>query len=159
MTKVQEWTNVDRSDWGSIEGDWDDEPDKIQWVDPETDLDCLIVRGPHGALCGYVGVPESHHYFDKDYDDVPVDVHGGLTFAARCQENVEEGHGICHIPEHGRSDKIWWLGFDCAHCDDLCPGYQGKFSDLVIPGSTYKNREYVENQIRLLAQQLAIPQL
>lgn len=150
MTKVQEWTYVDRSEFGS--GEWDTEPDKLQWVDPDTDLDCLIVRGPHGALCGYVGVPESSKHFEKSYDDLmDFDVHGGLTYADACRESPDN-HGICHIPEAGRSDKIWWFGFDCAHCDDLTPGYMRKYPEL--SRGTYKNRLYVENQIRQLAQQL-----
>src|SRR5437868_4216905 len=33
-------------------GPWWDEPDKVQWIDPATDLDCLAVRGPFGAWCG-----------------------------------------------------------------------------------------------------------
>lgn len=152
---VQEWTNRDRSGWSS--GEWDDEPDKLQWVDPDTDLDCLIVRGPHGAFCGYVGVPAEHPAFGKGYEEVDAEVHGGLTFADRCQESAPEGHGICHIPEPGRTDKIWWLGFDCAHAGDLCPAYDNADSirgQLGITGDSYKNREFVENEIKQLARQL-----
>lgn len=60
---------------------WDNEPDKVQWIDPATDLDCLAVRNPIGAWCGYVGVPNDHPYYGQPYDDIPVSVHGGLTFA------------------------------------------------------------------------------
>ena len=35
-------------------GEWDNEPDKAHWV--KHNLDCLIVRGPTGALCGYVSL-------------------------------------------------------------------------------------------------------
>lgn len=49
-----EYRTADKSQWG--EGPWTAEPDKRQWRDEATGLPCLIVRGPHGAFCGYVGV-------------------------------------------------------------------------------------------------------
>jgi len=70
-------------DWG--EGPWNNEPDRDVWVDPITDLDCLINRGPSGAWCGYVGVGPDHPLHGVQYDDVDVDVHGGLTYSVACQ--------------------------------------------------------------------------
>ena len=50
----REYTTIDKSTWGP--GPWQSEPDKLQWVDKETQFDCLIVRnGEIGNLCGYVG--------------------------------------------------------------------------------------------------------
>lgn len=80
--KTIEYHCVDKSNWD--EGAWQQEPDKKQWRDKATDLPCLIVRGPSGGLCGYVGVSPSHPLHGKDYDAVDVDVHGGLTFANGC---------------------------------------------------------------------------
>lgn len=60
---MKTWTTVDKSDWPT--GEWHQEPDKAQWIDQATGLDCLIVRGPFGALCGYVGVPQSSPYLRK----------------------------------------------------------------------------------------------
>lgn len=82
-------------------GPWNNEPDKAQWVDDATGLDCLIVRNHGGALCGYVGVPEGHPAYGKDYDTVDVLVHGGLTFASLCAEGVEEGWGGLPRPRAG----------------------------------------------------------
>lgn len=139
-------------------GEWDDEPDKVHWIDEETDMDCLIVRNGLGGLCGYVAVTEDHPFYGKDYDDVDVEVHGGLTFASKCQEHVTEDHGVCHVPAPGRSDNVWWLGFDCAHLGDACPGmiqYRNEISDSKLwDRDTYKNIAYVKNEIRLLAKQL-----
>lgn len=62
-----EYSNVyDKTNWGA--GDWQKEPDKVQWQDEETGLPCLIVRGPTGALCGYVGVPQGHPAYGLSYD-------------------------------------------------------------------------------------------
>lgn len=51
-------------------GQWKDEPDKLQWIDEKTGLDCLIVRNPNALnLCGYVGVPKTHPLYKKGYSD------------------------------------------------------------------------------------------
>lgn len=127
------WREDERKEWGP--GPWDNEVDKRQWLDLETGLPCLIVRGPMGAWCGYVGVPEGHPCFQLGYDQVhgynlesdnyegpcpDLSVHGGLTFADFCAPDGKE-HGICHIVEPGENDRVWWLGFDCGHAFDLVP--------------------------------------
>jgi hypothetical protein len=67
--KTMEWTNRDKSEWAR--GPWDHEPDKMQWQDEATGLPCLIVRGPAGALCGYVGVGPTHPWFGIGYSECP----------------------------------------------------------------------------------------
>ena len=113
MNFVEEYRTEDKAGWG--EGPWQDEPDKVVWVDPATGLDCMAHRNRSGAWCGYVGVPAGHPAYGQDYDNVDVDCHGGLTFAAGCQETGDPAHGICHVPQEGRPAEVWWLGFDCAH--------------------------------------------
>jgi hypothetical protein len=148
-----EYRTIDKAGWG--DGPWQSEPDKKQWEHMPTHLPCLIVRGPAGALCGYVGVPNGHPAYGVDYNHVDVDVHGGLTFAARCQPSAEE-RGICHKVELGESDDVWWLGFDCAHSGDLCPKMNSYPMHLrFIDGDTYKDFAYVENEVSKLAEQLA----
>ena len=49
-------------------GEWHSEPDKAYWIDHETGLPCLIIRGPHGSLNGYVGVPIYHPAYGLSYD-------------------------------------------------------------------------------------------
>jgi len=145
-----EWSHIDKSKWK--DGPWKDEPDKKQWEDKDTGLPCLIVRGPHGALCGYVGVPEGHKYFGEGYNDVPdFECNGGLTFAGSCQKGNDPAKGICHILSEGEPDKTWWLGFDCAHCDDISPGSDFSFDHI----ATYKTLQFVENECKELARQIA----
>lgn len=153
-----EYRYVDKSKWNTDRYDaFLTEPDKVQFEDADTGLPCLIVRGPAGALCGYVGVPESHPLFEKDYDQlydydtesgVSISVHGGITFASKCHSR-EGGLGICHAPAKGESDNVWWFGFDCAHCDDYSPAY-----DSFIRGGIYRTITYVEREIKSLARQL-----
>lgn len=143
---------VDKSAWG--EGPWQSEPDKVQWTDPTTGLPCLIVRSPSGALCGYVGIAEGHPAFEQDYSNVDVEVHGGLTYADHCQTGPEN-HAICHIPEPGQSDHVWWLGFDCAHLNDLAPKYASLPRVAIFSNEVYRDMDYVRGQVTDLARQLA----
>lgn len=96
-----------------IDGPWMSEPDKVHWK--HKGMDCLILRNSEMFnLCGYVGVKPGHPFFEKHYDDVNVDAHGGLTYSDHCSGSV------CHTTNE--EDDIWWLGFDCAHSGDEIPG-------------------------------------
>lgn len=163
-----EYRTIDKSGW--ITGPWTSEPDKRQWRDPDTGLPCLIVRGPVGALCGYVGVHPDHPfhglgYYHSDWDeDAPpltpaqvaindLDVHGGLTFAKGCGHSEDPSRGICHIPAPGEPDNVWWFGFDCSHCDDLAPG----MNDYGFGRrGVYRDIAYVTEQVTSLAGQIAL---
>lgn len=134
------------------------EPDKVQWIDPNTSLDCLIHRGPSGALCGYVGVPPGHRLHGVDYNEAEradgeyFEVHCGLTFADSCGKSDEAtGRGICHIPEEGRPHDLWWLGFDCAHAYDHCPAHARSYS---VGNDIYRDLRYVKREVAALAAQL-----
>lgn len=48
---------------------------------------------------GYVNLPKGHKYYGVYYDEIPVDVHGGLTFSEQIGE-------------------YWTVGFDTAHSGD-----------------------------------------
>lgn len=155
---------VDKSTWG--DGPWMNEPDKKQWLDAATGLPCLVVRNTHctGSLCGYVGLPKSHPLYGKDYYTPDVEVHGGLTFAGECQEVQNDCEGICHKVEVGEDDKVWWFGFDCAHGGDLCPqmtafktkhGFDSPMFGIYGFYESYKDFDYVTNQVTNLAAQLA----
>ena len=86
-----------------------------------------------------------------------LEVHGGITFSDFCQPDRE--HGICHFPSPGEPERVWWLGFDCAHSGDLSPKmnshlsaeWQERFGDR----DTYRTVAYVQAQCAQLARQLA----
>jgi hypothetical protein len=170
ITIERESRHIDKSTWGV--GPWQSEPDKVQWTDEQTGLPCLAVRTPwSGNWCGYVGVAEGHPAFGVGYGAAdklaPEDddgyrglrVHGGLTFADFCQEGAEET-GICHVPQPGQPERVWWLGFDCAHCDDLSPATfvtAGERYRQVMrsnPRYAYRTLEYVQGECANLARQL-----
>lgn len=146
-----EWRTIDMSAWPR--GVWDAEPDKKQWTDKATGYPCLIVRNGEtlGHLCGYVGVTEGHPAFEKHYDGVDVRCHGGLTYSDFCMKDADEAESICHKVETGDNDRVWWLGFDCAHYQDLSPGmrrYSAQSEDV------YRDLAYVEAECAELAAQL-----
>lgn len=154
--KTIEYNFQDKSKYG--EGAWQNEPDKIQWQDKETGLPCLIVRNHSGALCGYVGVPPMHSAYEKHYGDLDFNCHGGLTFSDFCQDHE---HGICHIPDAGEPDNVWWLGFDCGHGGDIIPSFLVLQKDMPEMrsftgawGETYKGIAYVKEECKNLAKQL-----
>lgn len=102
---------------------------------------CRIMRLGSGVykmihLCGYIYIPEGHKYFGKDYDDLEIDVHGGLTYADTT---------LRFQPEVG-----WWIGFDCAHAGDLSYLEESQnFSHNV-----YRTMEFVENELKSVVDQL-----
>jgi hypothetical protein len=159
----QTWidSRVDRSKWPA--GEWDGEPDKVQWTDADTGLVCLAKRNSRsGNWCGYVGVSDAHPWHGKGYNDLPEygpEVHGGLTFANSCQEGPPE-QTICHIPAPGTPDHLWWFGFDCAHAWDYSPMDKVLEAERGYPftvghDETYKPLGYVKRECTSLARQIA----
>ena len=81
-----------------------------------------------GLLCGGV--------IDPKLSNV-VNVHGGLTFSGPLKIAPEK----------------WAFGFDCAHCDDYT---FNPHSILGEHGGVYRDMDYVQNETRKLADQLAV---
>ncbi len=139
----RDWTYPEsRDNWCVGAGAWSDEPDRRQWQDEATGLECLASRNHAGAWCGYVGVPDGHPWFGQGYDDAEpapgqyVEVHWGLTYAGKI-----EGEGL--------PGGLWWLGFDCCHSGDMSP------ADLKYrsPSGTYRDLRFVMSEVGSLARQ------
>jgi hypothetical protein len=138
-----------RLDWRSIPGPWQAEPDREEWR--HLGIVCLAARNVrHGNWCGYVAVPPGHPWHGQSYGQLEdVEIHGGLTYAAPCK-----GH-ICHVPQPGEPDDVWWLGFDCAHSDDLIPFLElERESEPFAP--EYKTLAWVKAETERLAEQVAL---
>jgi hypothetical protein len=61
-----------------------------------------IIRSIQGTWNGYVVLPKNHKYDNKSYDNIPVNVHGGLSYS--------------QLEPSG-----WVIGFDTAHAGDFIP--------------------------------------
>lgn len=120
-----EYRVIDKGDWAR--GAWDDEPDKRQWQDPATGLPCLINRGPSGALCGYVGVPDAHPLHGLSYDEcwnaIEPHAHGGLTFASGCSDTGRERFNkmTAAIPARKKEASIYPRGDSANWLRDWLP--------------------------------------
>ncbi len=152
METLKEYYNlVDKSSWPV--GPWKDEPDLVNLFEEESGLYCQIWRhSTGGSLNGYVALPPSHKYYNKHYDNIDVDVHGGLTFAAISWEE-DQGLATLHgnVLYIGEPGLLYWIGFDCMHWQDLSPGwmmYSSRTSEI------YKDIEYLKNELTNLCKQL-----
>lgn len=131
----------------SADGEWKNELHRIEFK--HVGLSCMMVRNfTFGHWCGYVGVPPGHPAHGKAYADLDVHIHGGITYANGCD------HFICHKPDFGEPDELYWIGFDCAHFGDVSPFYPYKMgSDPKL--LSYKNEQFVIRETKRLAEQLA----
>ena len=120
-------------------------------------VDYIVTIGPLGSYVAYIKIPDEHPWnklVDKKrevgslereisvgYEDIPLDVHGGLTFAGFFEEER----------------NIWWFGFDCAHSQDFSPGIASmlRSSGLPSPHETYRDLNYVKKECIGLASRLA----
>ncbi len=140
-----------------VSGPWDSEPDRIAWTDADTGYPSLMRRNANGSWCGYVAVPLGHTAHGWDYDALEgIEVHGGLTYS---QASLgEPDTGVCHVPAEGEADDVWWLGFDCGHCQDdnwMMVGLRGKHLELATwSHPVYRDVGYVRQECSRLAQQL-----
>ncbi len=95
----------------------------IQWVTTSAPL--------YGAVNGYVKIPEGHPWHGRDYDEIDVAVHGGLTYG----------------------NRSGWIGFDTLHGGDNWPG-----SPRILPLSRFDiewTPELVAVETRRLAHAVA----
>ena len=76
---------------------------------------------------GYLTFTKDHPLYGKNYDDIDIDVHGGLTYS---DETKADGH----IKAEG-----WTIGFDTMHLND----------DIEMQDS-----EYVWNEIESMYKQI-----
>lgn len=161
-TKSETW--IDKSTWGP--GPWQDEPDRIEWIDPATGLTCLMLRSNpgFGVWCGYVAVPPGHRLHGVAHDHAPemthYAAHRGLTFAGPCMTHDRpKREQVCHVPAPGEPDDVWWFGFDCGHGGtDLSPALAARgigMRALERPSEMYRDVAYVTERCRALAAALA----
>jgi len=146
---------------------------------------CVVVAYDMGHRCGYCEIKKGHILYGKGYSedlsdiprikrffnkikrmplgkrgvipilcykkgeislDILIDVHGSVTFTGEGQLQEMEGDG-------------WWIGFDCAHCDDARdPAIMKNLSMLSVAhlfkDGIIRTKEYVEQECKNLAEQL-----
>jgi hypothetical protein len=151
------YTEEEKKRWFG-DGEWVKEPDRVTFE--RKGIRCLVARvvkrdGPDhifgGYLCGYCVLPDDHPWIGKQQEDIPAEVHGGITYA----ESKSKGTLI---------------GFDCAHSEDEIPSMTKANEDFkkMLSGDfgpdfagfgeclgwAYRNIDYVVEQCKQLAGQI-----
>jgi len=98
-----------------------------------------ILRHPKFLnLNGYIYLPPIHPWYKKHYDDIDVEVHGGLTYS-----NIDNESGY------------WCIGFDTNHAGDLS-AINFLMSSNISYDSFYRDWDYVKNQVESLAYEASL---
>jgi len=149
--------------------EWLNELDEVSFE--AEGLPCRMARGSSGAWCGYVGIPSTHPWFGKHYDDkVPLpkgfaerkfnDGVGVIDLFLHALDKDQDTVRISLALEvHGgitwagdlpwsEPSKYHWFGFDCAHAGDYTLRYG-------LAGDIYRNQSYVVSECQHLAKQLS----
>lgn len=139
---------ADMRDW--LDGPWKVEADFATWQDPETGALCMILRNSVGALCGYAAISKSHPLYGLDMLKAGdhVSVWGGVTWS-----NLSPSpRGIKGDYQDGQ--PLWWIGFDCSHCNDYMPAMGRQFPIAAGRVKDYKTIDFVFDEVSKLAKQL-----
>lgn len=94
-------------------------------------IEYIYMKGPIGNPVAYIRIPDDHPWnkmvditreienykgkkvtYHTGYDEIPLDVHGGLTFARRITEGDEWPQGFTPGA---------WVGWDYSHAGDWMP--------------------------------------
>ena len=77
----------DERNWEVVEsgvmGDFPYAITRASWKFPESLPESTIKLIGKEWFCGYIGLSPSHPWYGKDNDEIPIQCHGGLTFAQR----------------------------------------------------------------------------
>jgi hypothetical protein len=121
-------------------------PDAVLAEGSHAGYQWAVVHNGMGHRCGYVRVPKGHPWHGKGYDDINVEVHGGLTFAEPDKPCDKEG-----------ADDAYWVGFDCAHGGDAPdPQLPAEYRMRTRGDDTVKTQAYVEAECRSLCEQAVV---
>lgn len=95
----------------------------------------IVSYGTHP--CAYIMIPQNNKYFEKDYEEIDINVHGGLTYSN------------CYLPFETRNsdNKSWYIGWDYAHHGDYA-GYEEKIPKEFRIGGKKWTTEEIKNEVR-----------
>lgn len=94
----------------------------------------IVNYGTHP--CAYVMIPQNNKYFERGYEEIDVNVHGGLTYSNK------------YLPfETKKSDnKAWYIGWDYAHYGDY-NGFEEKVPKEFRVGGKKWTTEEIKNEV------------
>jgi len=101
----------------------------------------IISYGTHP--CAYIKVPRDHKYYGVDYNEVPLYVHGGLTF----------GDDLAYLNtdiELVINKADYWLGWDYAHAGDFTGYYLTSGSPILMQEKKWTTDEIFKQVIQAI---------
>lgn len=111
-----------------------------------------VYKGFHYAIvslsthpCAYIELTKEHKYYGKDYDDIPIECHGGLTYSSN--------KGIIFPKNNENHREGFWIGWDYAHCDDYMIWYGGHY------GTKKWTTEEIFEEVKNVIYQLALEEI
>lgn len=135
------YTSEEKLSWWDY-GEWVEEPDIVNFV--HQGMKCRIIRvviqepcGKKinmfgGYLNGYTCIPKDHPCYGKDYDEIDIEIHGGLTFG-----------------EYDADCGLHWIGFDSSHSGDYVPSLEKMKATAPWMDSFRKNVEMTKHKFNL----------
>lgn len=88
----------------------------------------ILNLGTHPTA--YVEISKGHKLYNKNYNDININVHGGLTYSDN------ELMGI--------SSNNWYIGWDYAHCNDYCGCEEYMPENIRTYGKKWTTEEIIE---------------
>lgn len=82
----------------------------------------------------YIEIPQGNKLYGKDYSQIDLDVHGGLTYSSDTLMLIKS--------------NSWFIGWDYAHAEDYM-GYYEEFKEYNIHtlNSDYDNKKWTTKEI------------
>lgn len=99
----------------------------------------VVSYGTHP--CSYIRVPDENKFYGKDYDDIPLDCHCGLTFSAMFPNE-----------DYKRNDVFsngFWIGWDYAHYCDYTVYSFGEGKIYTIKDLLYEMQNTIDSFIKI----------
>ncbi len=129
------------------DGPWHAEPDRVELE--HGGIPCLLLRGPRGAWCGYVGLPANHPW-------TAIDLIGQGGPWDRCRVTYQHSRPPSDEPPPRTVDGAQWIGFACSEEGDLALDVLtlGLRFDMHLRSQEreiYRELAFAEHEVRRLA--------
>lgn len=104
----------------------------------------ILSLGTHP--CAYVCIDSDNPFYKKHYDDIPIRVHGGLTFAE------DKLHRVLEYSEKYKCDTLqlmqrdWIIGWDYGH--------YGDYNTMIDPTGTKHTTQEIKEEVKYAINQL-----
>lgn len=94
----------------------------------------IINLGTHPVA--YIEIPKGHKLYGKGYEEIDLNVHGGLTYADK----------YLWITESSKKEG-WFIGWDYAHCGDYT-GYEEMYPKKYRTGGKKWTTEEILEEVK-----------